>query len=238
MKFNLLAPVSVVADLAFSFPCPGCGMAPVSPRNALCPSCRAELHLFAPPYCPGCGATLDNALDLCSDCLREERRPWQNAIALFPHQGLGRELIHRFKYRDAPEIARTLAILGAEALRDRGLQVDCIVPVPLHWTRRWWRGFNQTALFCARLSAETGIPVRDCLDRIRRTRRQARLNREQRKKNLLAAFSLKDRNFCPEGNILLIDDVLTTGATLSAAAHELLRAGGERTVYIMAPARR
>ncbi|MDD3118305.1 MAG: hypothetical protein PHQ27_03935, partial [Victivallales bacterium] len=180
----------------------------------------------------------DTALALCSSCLRETARPWQDAIALFPHRGLGRELIHRFKYRDTPELARTLALLGAEALQAREWHLDCIVPVPLHWTRRWQRGYNQTMLLCERLGAETGVPVREVLCRIRRTKRQARLNRDQRRKNLLAAFSLKKKNFCPEGNILLVDDVLTTGATLSAAAAALLQAGGKRTIYIMAPARR
>ncbi|MDD3118121.1 MAG: double zinc ribbon domain-containing protein, partial [Victivallales bacterium] len=62
MRFDLLPPVFAVADLAFSFPCPGCGMAPVSSHNALCPNCRERLQLFSPPYCPGCGATLDTAL--------------------------------------------------------------------------------------------------------------------------------------------------------------------------------
>ena len=237
MKLNPGFLLSSFANLAFSFPCPSCGCGIVPQANALCPECREKLRLFKPPYCPGCGATLDNALELCSSCLREEARPWQGAIALFPHRDLGRQLIHRFKYRDTPEIARTLGRLGEEALTARGLCFVCIVPVPLHWTRKLLRGFNQTELFCERLSAETGIPVWHGLRRVRRTRQQARLSREQRRKNLLSAFSLKGENFYLNSNILLVDDVLTTGATLSAAAEVLLSTGG-RTVYIMVPARR
>ncbi len=237
MEFKPLTLLSSAASLLFSFPCPACGESQVECSNALCPKCREELKLFRPPWCPGCGATLDNALELCSSCLREDPRPWQGAVALFPHRDLGRSLIHRFKYRDTPEIARTLGWLGAEALAERGLRFDCIIPVPLHWTRKWLRGFNQTELFCRRLSVETGIPVWHGLRRVRRTRQQARLTREQRRKNLLAAFSLKGENFYLNGNILLVDDVMTTGATLSAAT-EVLRSAGKGNVYIMVPARR
>ena len=238
MKFNpwrIITPA--LFDLVLSFPCPSCGMCPVSARNALCPECREKIHLFKPPYCPGCGATLDNALELCTSCLLEETRPWHGAVALFPHMELGRNLIHRFKYRDMPEMARTLGMLGAEALAERGLRFDCIVPVPLHWSRKLWRGFNQTELFCEILSAETKIPVWHGLRRVKRTRQQAKLSREQRKKNLLSAFSLKGENFYLNGNILLIDDVMTTGATLHAAT-EVLLSEGKRNVYIMVPARR
>jgi len=222
---------------ALSYPCPGCGATEIARGNTFCAECRRRLNCFHGPYCPGCGGDIDTALEVCSRCLHADIRQWQEAITLFPHEGLGRELIHRFKYRQEPELARAFGILAAETLTARGIRPGIIVPVPLHWTRQWMRGFNQTALICRELGAETGIPVRPLLRRIRRTRRQATLTRDERKKNLAAAFSLADEEFCRNDDILIVDDVMTTGSTLNAAA-AVLRQSGTEKVYVMALARR
>ena len=237
MKLNFADLLTAGSAGAMVFPCPGCGTAAVSRGNVFCSECLTALCGFHGPYCPGCGGDLDTALAVCSRCLHADRHSWDGAVALFPHRGLGRRLIHQFKYRQTPELARAFGLLAAEVLRERGIAPGMIVPVPLHWTRQWWRGFNQTELIGRVLAAETGIPLRPLLRRVRRTRRQASLNREQRRKNLDAAFSISDVKFYCNDSILLVDDVMTTGSTLEAATAVLRRAGAEK-VFVMVLARR
>lgn len=203
------------------FPCPGCREKLGSRWNCFCESCQARLKLIKAPCCPGCGGPQDGILEYCSKCLNFGVRPWQNAYALFELDPFGLELIHRYKYSGQVELARAFAELAVEAIRSRGDEFDEIVPIPLHWSRYLWRGFNQAHLFCALLGRELKIPVKHYLARSRATRRQAKLNREQRLKNLSGAFKLRHNNELKGRKILLVDDVLTTGATLSEACKPL-----------------
>ena len=222
---------------ALSFPCLGCGGEPLGPPNTLCQDCQSKLGLLKGPYCPGCGAVLDGVLAICGKCLNEGRRPWKGAVALFDMNGEGKELLHRYKYQDCPELARAFGHLAAAVLRERGPAFDMIVPTPLHWTRQWSRGFNQAQLLCERVSAELGVPTVGALRRIRRTKQQAKLKRSERLKNLVGAFSASGGDICKNKAILLVDDVMTTGSTLTAAAEALLAAGASE-VNIMVLARR
>jgi ComF family protein len=207
------------------FPCPGCREAlPEQGWNGFCTECLSRLHRIDGPRCPGCGGPQDGILAYCSKCLRIGVRPWKDAYAVIELDPFGLELIHRYKYSGQVELARAFAALGAETIRRSGTVFDAIVPVPLHWTRYLGRGFNQAHLFCRLLGGELGIPVRGYLVRSRATRRQARLNREQRLNNLTDAFALR-RGANPDGlRLLLIDDVLTTGATLTEACRPLAKA--------------
>jgi len=177
------------------------------------------------PFCPGCGGELDGVLEICRKCLREEKRLWKKAVSVFRMTGTAQELIHRYKYSNTPEMARPFGKLAAEALIKNGIKVDFIVPTPLHWLRSFLRGFNQATLLAEVISEETGIPVMDIMKRTKWTKQQARLSRKERKKNLKGAFSVKKQEICKNRSILLLDDVMTTGSTLSAAAAELMKAG-------------
>lgn len=230
--------ISGISAAALPFPCPLCEDAlPESGPNLICGDCLDKLRPFSAPACPGCGGALDGVLEFCSLCMREEPRIWSGAVALFPLAGAARHLIHRFKYRDTPEIARSVGYLGAQQLAQSGLLPEIIVPTPLHWTRRLQRGFNQAELFAKMLSHFSGLPVETSLRRVKRTHQQAKLNREQRKKNLSDAFSVKKGANLKKRDILLVDDVMTTGATLHSAAAELAANGAGR-IYIMVIARR
>jgi ComF family protein len=142
-----------------------------------------------------------------------------------------RDLIQSFKYRDRQEglslFSRWMARAGAELLGD----ADLIVPVPLYRSRLWWRRFNQSAMLAQGLSRETGLPA-DCfvLKRVRRTASQVGLSLEQRKRNVAGAFRVEpSRASVIKGkNIIVVDDVVTTGATVEACARVLKRAKAAR----------
>ncbi len=224
-------------EFSMAFPCIACGSHSTKGKNMFCEECLSRLKLVKPPLCPGCGGEIDTALELCSNCLREEPRVWDKAISMFSHEGLARQLLHRFKYRDTPEVARAFGLLAAETLKATGYKPQSLVPVPLHWTRSFMRGFNQAELICKVMSEQTGIPVEHALRRSRRTKQQAKLSRNERKKNLIEAFSINDRKFHNKGTILLFDDVMTTGSTLQAAS-QVLKDNGAKEIIIMVIARR
>ncbi len=207
-------------------PCPKCG-GDGGGGNRLCPDCLAELpRIPEGPRCPGCGGELDGVLAQCSACLAEsDERPWSGALTLFDYTGAARELVHDFKFHGKPELARPFAALAAEAFRKETFRAELVVPVPLHWTRLWKRSYNQAGLFAERLAAELGIPYCNALRRKRRTRKQSGLHRELRAKNPRGAFGIRDSGEIAGRSILLVDDVFTTGATLTAAAKTLLDAG-------------
>jgi ComF family protein len=189
------------------------------------------------PVCPGCGGPLDGVLDVCPKCLRESKRPWKSAVSVFSMNGFGRSLVHKLKYRGSTQLARPLGLLAAASLIRSGVRADVIVPTPLHWMRQALRGYNQSALLCLVLSAETGPPVKNILRRVKWTKQQARLGREKRKMNLSGAFSAKTETFAERRAILVADDVMTTGSTLEAAVNAVRNANpgaGEINVLVLA----
>ncbi len=227
-----------LSKVLLAFPCPGCGEEVVDATpNILCIQCREQLKFIEPPVCAGCGGVIDGVLELCVKCMREDIRPWQQAFTLFELSGYGQELVQSFKYNNRPELARALGGMISELFSREIDGAEWLVPVPLHWSRYLTRGYNQSQLVCRIVAAQTEITLKDILIRCRRTRQQAKLSREQRKLNLTNAFSLKRGVNCKNRTILLFDDVLTTGATLTAAANVLLEAGA-RNVYIITIGRR
>ncbi len=219
--------------------CPLCGGAPADGTpNMFCKNCLARLPFIRNPVCPGCGGELYGILEVCPDCLHAEKKfPWKRAAALFKMDGMAKEVIYQYKYRNMPELARPLGRLAAGTLEQARIRPDLIVPTPLHWFRHLQRGYNQAALLCHEIGHATGIPVRNLLRRTKWTKQQARLDRKQRIQNLHQAFSIIDSTNCRNRCILLVDDVMTTGSTLSAAAETLL-ASGAAEVDVLVLARR
>ena len=146
-----------------------------------------------------------------------------------------RELIHLFKYGRVQTLAKPLGRLLASAV-PREQSFDLIVPMPLHWRKRWRRGFNQASLLAREISRRTGTPVRNALRRVKDTAAQAGLTNAKRRQNVSGAFRAK-RSASLEGRrVLLIDDVLTTGATAASCARAL-RGAGARDVTLLTLAR-
>jgi len=218
-------------------PCPVCGEGDGGGCGLLCPECRAELPLIPPdaPHCPGCGGVPDGLLAMCRACMSCGGRPWQDAATVMEYRDEGARYMKRFKSGHAPELARPLGFLAAEKIRQLGWRADMIVPVPLRFMRRWRRLYNQSALFGERVGAELGIPCREVLTKLPGGEKQAGLSRSRRLRNRIR-FEVRDPGAVRGGNIILVDDIFTTGSTLAAAAKALRKAGAE-TVYVLSGAR-
>ena len=138
------------------------------------------------------------------------------------------------KYGRDVAVARFLGEKLAEAWIESANFADAVVPVPLHWTRKVSRGFNQAELMAGIFSARALMPVRKLLKRAVMTPKQARMGREQRRRNMEGAFRVDAASACEGMSLLLLDDVLTTGATLASASEALLEAGAKDVRVIVA----
>ena len=164
-------------------------------------------------------------------------RPWNHAISVYQYEGLIRELIHRFKYNRGSWLAPGFAASMAESCRLYGDSVaDCVTAVPLHWLRYLTRGYNQAELLARLVAAALGLEYRPLLVRARRTRQQALLDSKSRNQNMHGVFRAKRMKNVVGSRILLVDDVITTGSTLTAAA-AALKAAGAANVEILTLAR-
>jgi ComF family protein len=237
IKTKIIDFLSSGAELVCPFPCLSCGVELGDDKNLFCGKCLSEFSIIAPPRCSGCGGTLDGVLEYCTKCMEFEKRPWDGAFALCNLCGAGQKLVYAFKFYGRPELARPFADLARELLENENLDIDLIIPVPLHWSRCFTRGYNQSALFCEELARLTKIKLKPALQRVKRTRQQARLDRDQRHKNLSGAFALKSGLDLSGKTILLVDDVMTTGATLTAATKAFENAG-VKAIYTLVIGRR
>jgi len=190
-------------------------------------------------FCVTCRTPFQNHFPLdesgrCRLC-RAGARGFDAAYCFGSYEGTLRELIHLFKYGRMKPLARALAINLASAL-PRDQKFDVVVPMPLHWRRKWQRGFNQAELLARRTARRCGIPVANAVRRVRPTSAQAGLSNAQRRENVAGAFRFRSRRAIQGRRVLLIDDVMTTGATASACALALKR-GGAASVTLLALAR-
>lgn len=190
-------------------------------------------------FCVSCRTPFLNPFPLdeqgrCRLC-RAGARGFDAAYCFGSYEGVLRELIHLFKYSRMKPLSKTLAALLASALpRDR--QFDLVVPMPLYWRRQWERGFNQAELLARATARRSGIPMRNAVRRTRATATQAGLSNARRRENVEGAFRVKKPGMVTGRRVLLIDDVMTTGATASACARALKRAGA-KSVALLALAR-
>jgi len=175
------------------------------------------------------GASLDET-GRCPLCV-EGSRGFDAAYSYGSYEGPLRDLVHLFKYRRIRSLEKPLGRMLCLAL-PREEQADLIVPVPMHWWRKWNRGFNQADLLARMVARRTGIPAKSVLQRGRRTAAQAGLTLAQRRENLTGVFHVRGRNRVEGRRVLLVDDVFTTGATASACAAALKRAGARSVVLL------
>ena len=219
-------------DLVLPPVCMACG-APVATPHGLCAGCWSRLRPIERPHCERLGIPF--GYDIGEGALSAEAIAappvFDRARAAVLYEDVAREIVHGFKYRDRTELAALVGGLTARAGRDLTADADVIVPMPLHRWRLWTRKFNQAALIAAEVGRLSGVPVdRAALVRVRRTRPQVGLGDRERAENVRGAFRVAAAHRAAiEGRkVVLVDDVLTTGATASAATRALRRAGAVR----------
>jgi ComF family protein len=205
-------------------------------RIPVCSRClKAPELLHAEFFCIACRTPFLNRAPLdetgrCALC-RLGLNGFDQVYSFGAYEGTLRKLIHVFKFEGVRTLQRPLGSLLAQVL-PREMSFDAIVPMPLHWRRRWERGFNQSELLAREIARRWQTPVQNPVRRRKATAPQAGLTSSQRRKNVQGAFEAKQGCRLDRMHILLIDDVLTTGATASACARALKRAGASRVTFL------
>ncbi len=195
----------------------------------LCGPCESQVRRVAVPRCGICSHPFDGMMDVveCPNC-RGHAMNFDAAIAVMRCSGEVRELLHRFKYGKERYLRRLLGAWLAEALDDDRLadvEVDLLVPVPLHPAREREREFNQAEELARWVTRLRGVPTAKVLRRRRYTVTQTQFDRKRRMRNLRDAFEVRQNARVVDKHILLVDDILTTGSTLDECARVLVEAG-------------
>jgi ComF family protein len=215
-------------DLALPPLCAAC-REPVEGR-ALCPACWSKLSFITRPYCERLGIPFvyDPGPGILSMEAIADPPAYQRARAAVRFDEISRALVHALKYSDRLDLAPMMGRWVSHAGRELLAEADALVPVPLHWRRLWARRFNQSAMLAAAISAESGVPIAaGVLKRVKPTAQQVGLSRTERAANVQGAFRVppEDRGAVAGRRLVLVDDVLPSGATVDGCARALLRAG-------------
>lgn len=223
-----------IAGLLFPRRCPVCQEAVEERGERICMICRTKLPYIKGHFCAKCGKPLLlKEQEYCQDCTRKPHR-FERGRAPFVYDAVMRESIAGYKYGGRREYA---AFYAEEILRRCAKDLiqwraEALIPIPLHPSRRRRRGFNQAELLARELSKRSGIPAdAGVLIRRKKTRAQKELNDQERLTNLKDAFSVR-KGSVPYQNIILIDDIYTTGSTMDAASR-VLKENGAKNVYFV-----
>src|SRR6201994_3151476 len=214
-------------DIALPTLCVAC-REPVS-GEGVCATCWSKLSFIAPPFCPRLGIPFvyDPGPELLSMEAIANPPAYQRARAAVRYDDVARTLVHALKYQDRTDLAPAMGRWMTRAGRELLAGADMLIPVPLHWRRAWHRRYNQSGALARVIARQSGVALRGgILQRVRATEQQVGLSRPQRASNVQGAFKVSaDRlNEIAGRRVVLIDDVLTSGATLDACARALLRA--------------
>lgn len=231
---------NLLADVLVPSACPVCYQ-PVGNDDGLCAPCWQDIEFITGPVCRRTGLPMpvDLGAETISPLARAQPPPYDKARAAFAYKGSGSALIKRMKFGDRPELAALLARLIHARLPEMLPRHALLVPVPLHRRRLVWRRFNQAAEICRHLAALSGQSMAEnVVARIRPTAQQIGLSRAGRKRNLRGAFAVpQSQQHRLKGRaVVLVDDVLTTGATVEALTR-ILRRAGAAPIYVVTAAR-
>lgn len=212
--------LAALADLFYPQYCVGCEK---RASDLLCRTCFEALPLVGRPFCARCGTPTAFETFVCEECKGVDFH-FESARAPLRYEGVGKEIVHALKYRGYKRVVGRLAAPLMLEVLDGEDGFDAVVAVPLHPSRLRRRGFNQAELLARGVAEAIDAPVSDTLGVVRRTRDQVDLSAAERRANVEGAYAARGR---VRGRVLLIDDVFTTGATMSACAGTLVRAGAE-----------
>jgi len=222
------AALRATLDLALPPLCPAC-REPVEGRG-LRPACWSKLSFITRPYCERLGIPFvyDPGPGILSMEAIADPPAYHRARAAVRFDDISRALVHALKYSDRLDLAPMMGRWISHAGRELLTEADALVPVPLHWRRLWARRFNQSAMLAAAVSAQSGVPIAGAaLKRVKPTAQQVGLSRSERAQNVQGAFRVpaEGKAAVAGRRLIVIDDVLTSGATVDGCARALLRAG-------------
>jgi len=203
----------------------------LNPLDSLgvCPLCIAKIKKNPKPYCVSCGRSVVRSPDLCPEC-RKARFSFKTAHSACIHEGILKELIHLFKYKGRLNLSNLLSGLMIDFIKENDYLlsgVDAVTFVPIQRRRIIKRGFNQSGILARDITKAFGLPLLDILKKVRKTKPQNELSRDDRLNNLNGAIRVNSRGRINGLKILLIDDVMATGATLDESAKALLSGGAK-----------
>lgn len=222
---NLKQIFSSILDTVYPSSCFHCNDL-IEGKNAVCDACFTAATRITDGFCKVCGEDFDGEFSekpTCPNC-RDLNFSFQYAMSALKNTATNRQTVIAFKYGKRHYLARVLAKFCSEILlndlRFSDLPTPVLIPVPLHWRRKFTRGFNQADLICRELTRQTSIPHLNLLKRNRYTTTQTKLSRGERLKNLSGAFSVR-ADLAEYRSIILVDDVFTTGSTSEECARLL-----------------
>ncbi len=234
------AVLSVALDAALPPLCASC-RTPLANPGGLCPACWPRVSFIAPPYCERLGIPFayDPGPGILSMEAIADPPAYGRARAAVRYEDVARDLVHRLKYGDRLDLATSMGQWMARAGEALLADADALVPVPLHWRRLWGRRFNQAAALARVVASDSEVPLlTGALRRVRATPQQVGLSRSARAVNVQGAFAVTQAGKIAiyGKRLILVDDVLTSGATVDACARVLLRSGA-RNVDVLVFAR-
>jgi competence protein ComFC len=233
-------PLRAITELIYPPACTACSV-PIAPNEYLCDACDDKILRIVPPFCATCSEPFTGAMTehfTCANCSHRKIH-FEAAVAAYRSRGIVRRIVLDFKYGRQIYLRHLVGRWLCDAMRDeriRAYEFDVIVPVPLHAARERERGFNQAELLADILSADMSILSMSILQRVVYTTTQTAFDRAERMKNLRNAFRLRKKAGVRGLRVLLVDDVLTTGSTLSECAR-ILKGAGARSVHAVTAAR-
>ena len=223
-----------IIDLIYPPNCINCNnhISDDSPSKELCPDCLASIEYNIPPFCPKCSRPLGARPDSprCRTCGKSEPA-FDFAWSACLFNGTLKKLLHQFKYNQKTQLRKQFSQCMITFIERYNLdidQFDFLVPIPLFVSHLRERGYNQSELLSHAISTHFKIPIADNLKRCRKHISQTRLSQKERWTNVQGAFTIKRKSAIKNKNILLIDDLLTTGATTSEAARSLKNNGAKK----------
>jgi competence protein ComFC len=215
--------------------------APVMRKDYICSDCLDKAQRIVPPFCAKCSEPFTGAIEgefTCANCA-DRTLAFDAAVSAYRSRGVVRFIILQFKYNRQLHLRHPIADWLLEAMNDvrlRTRELDLVVPVPLHPARLRHRGFDQAELLARILALKIQVPLCLGLKRIRYTTTQTAFDRAERMENLRGAFRLRKKISVRGLQVLLVDDILTTGSTLSECAR-VLREAGAQAIYAVTAAR-
>ncbi|NQT93641.1 MAG: ComF family protein [Lentisphaerae bacterium] len=233
--------LSRALDLVYPRICAGCGTGVEGAQTHMCWTCRSDLPVISFPYCSTCGDPVDGEVTheyQCSWCLRGHPQ-FDLARSAVRYRGSVRRMLQAFKYEKVTGLEQDFVPLlaGSVGVHYGEVFLDAVLAVPLHPVRERDRTYNQAGLLARGLARTLGLPAAShCLRRVLRTRTQTNLTARERRENVARAFHARNEDWIEGRRLLLVDDVMTTGATVNACAG-VLKEAGAAGVYVLTVAR-